>query len=310
MSDEGGAFVTPRAAELLALTELLSPHMAGGANRLAELMSQVQAADALLEADVPDEGDKEWLRGALRQVSGERIDHWRREIGRLHATMTSIVTLFDVGYPSNLRLIHNRPPVLFIRGRYLESDARAVAIVGTRAASDEGVGKAVELARQLSERQITVVSGLAQGIDTAAHSGAVNSGGRTIAVFGTGIDLVHPVRNRSLARAIERSGACVSQYWPSQRGAKWTFPLRNIVTSGLSLGTVVVEASETSGARLQANDARLHGKRLFLMRTLLEQPWAREMAADDPGVTIVDDVDDVVRAVEVDLCVNEPELVF
>ena len=132
-------------------------------------------------------------------------------------------------------------------------------------------------------------------------------------MFGTGTDHLHPKANRQLAKSIEGHGAVVSQFWPWQRPDRWTFPIRNVVTSGLSLGTVVVEASATSGAHLQAMDARRHGKRLFLMRSLVDgessQPWAKEMIGD-PGVTMVNDVDDVVAAIEGDLLLYEPELVF
>jgi DNA processing protein len=149
-----------------------------------------------------------------------------------------------------------------------------------------------------------VVSGLAAGIDTAAHLGAIEGGGRTIAVFGTGIDIVYPAQNGELAAQVALSGACVSQFWPTMRGARWTFPARNLVTSGLSIGTVVVEASETSGARLQAMAALDHGKRVLLLRRLAEgQPWAIE-AATRPGVIVVDSVDEVNDAVDLELRVD------
>jgi DNA processing protein len=176
-----------------------------------------------------------------------------------------------------------------------------MAVVGTRNPSRAGIDAAHRIATELAQRGVTVVSGLAEGIDTAAHSGALSAGGRTIAVFGTGIEVTFPAKNRSMATAISRSGACVSQFWPSLRGGRWTFPVRNVVTSGLSLGTVVVEAGETSGARLQAEEAVRHGKRVFLLRDLVSsQPWARAIA-DSPVAAAMDSVDDVVRAIDVDL---------
>jgi DNA processing protein len=220
-----------------------------------------------------------------------------------------MVDTIDADFPVNLRMIHDRPPFLMVRGDLAAGDDRAIAVVGTRRAGDEGRHAAYEIARQLADRGVTVVSGLAEGIDTAAHSGALSVGGRTIAVFGTGIEVVFPAKNRLLADAIARSGACVSQFWPSMRGARWTFPVRNVVTSGLALGTVVVEAGETSGARLQAEAALRHGKRVFLLDQLVRsQPWARAVAAR-PDVAAVDSVDQVVDAVEVDLIADAAVLV-
>jgi DNA processing protein len=303
-----GTPVQRRLPELLALTEMLSPYLAGGAQRLAEAMTEAETVDRLLDGSAPL-SDEEWIAVGRARVRSERVEHWRRELDRLETERVTVATLFDDAYPANLRLVHNRPPVLFIRGSIQHADSRGVAVVGARSASDAGLEAARSLADQLARRAVTVISGMARGIDTAAHAGALNAGGRTIAVFGTGIDQIHPRANYMLARSIERQGAVLSQFWPWQRGDRWTFPVRNVVTSGLSLGTVVVEASETSGAHLQALDAQRHGKRLFLMRSLvLRQPWAREISSR-PGVTVVDGVDDVVAAVDVDLLLYESELV-
>jgi DNA processing protein len=215
----------------------------------------------------------------------------------------------DDDYPANLRMIHNRPPFLMGRGSLGRDDERAVAVVGTRQASAEGRKAAYEIGRQLAEQSVTVISGLAEGIDTSAHRGALAAGGRTVAVFGTGIEIVYPAKNRALADAVASSGACVSQFWPSTRGARWTFPVRNLVTSGLSLGTVVVEAGETSGARLQAEAALRHGKRVFLLDRLARaQPWARAIASR-PDVVAVDSVDQVVAAIAIDLMTDTSVLV-
>jgi DNA processing protein len=207
-------------------------------------------------------------------------------------------------------MIANRPPILFVRGNLRDADERAMAVVGTRDASAEGVSAASKLACELAQREVTVVSGLATGIDTAAHSAALNCGGRTLAVFGTGISHVFPAGNRVLANQVARSGACISQFWPAQRGARWTFPLRNIITSGLTQGTAVIEASETSGARLQAHDALRHGKRLFLLAQLVtKQEWAKRLV-DAPGVTVVNSVDEILAGIELELCTRAPDLVF
>ena len=285
----------------LALAERLCPSMNGAsADRLADVLERLGPA-GLDRAAVLDTEDSEWIEKGFAAISAADCDRWGRVAAELKSDNIDVITSADGRYPDNLRMIHNRPPVLFVRGEFVPGDNRAVAVVGTRTASEAGVHAASEVARQLVARGITVISGLAEGIDTAAHAAALNAGGRTIAVFGTGIRRTYPRQNRGLARAIATSGACVSQFMPNQSGTRWTFPMRNIVTSGLSLGTVVIEAGPTSGAKLQAHDALRHGKRLFLLRRLVEsQQWARELA-ELPGVRAVDGTEEIVAAVDVEL---------
>jgi DNA processing protein len=285
----------------LALAERLCPSMNGAsAGRFADVLEAV-GPSGLHDLAALDEDDRRWITEALEQLSPGDRDRWDRTLAELRADGIGVVTSADDAYPTNLRMIHNRPPVLFVRGQLLTGDSRAIAVVGTRSASPEGLRAASEIAHQLVERGITILSGLAVGIDTAAHSAAINAGGRTVAVFGTGIRHVYPQQNRGLAKAIAASGACVSQFLPDQSGTRWSFPVRNIVTSGLSLGTVVVEAGPTSGAKLQAHDALRHGKRLFLLRRLVEsQDWARKLA-ELPEVLAVEGVEEIVSAVEIEL---------
>jgi DNA processing protein len=216
------------------------------------------------------------LRKGLREQA-ERADRVAAELDAAAAVGARLVTVLDDSYPANLRLIPNLPPFLFYRGDLRDDDARAVAVVGTREASEPGLQRAAAMSRMLAERQVTVVSGMARGIDTAAHRGALDAGARTIAVMGTGITRCYPSENRDLAEEIASSGALVSQFWPSRQPGKDTFPRRNIVTSGISQGTVVIEATSTSGAKMQARLALEHGKKVFLLRSLVtSQPWATD----------------------------------
>jgi DNA processing protein len=210
-----------------------------------------------------------------------------------------LVTVLDEGYPLNLQEVFNRPPFLFLRGDLQPQDSRAVAVVGTRQASEEGRAQARALASGLAEQGVTVLSGLARGIDTAAHEGALAAGGRTVAVLGAGIrQPIYPAENRGLARRILAQGALVSQFWPDAPPTQATFPLRNITMSGLALGTVVVEAHGQSGASLQARRCLEHGKRLFLVRSLvLREDWARRYA-EHPGVLVVDSAVDVIDVLD------------
>jgi DNA processing protein len=217
------------------------------------------------------------------------------EISLAEKAGARFVTVLDDDYPANLRMIPNLPPFLFIRGEILPDDLFSVAVVGTREASAEGLEKAERMARLLSERSVTVVSGLAYGIDTAAHTATLEAGGRTIAVLGTGITKTYPKENKGLAERIAATGALVSQFWPSRSGGRDTFPRRNVVTSGISQGTVVIEASSTSGAKMQARLALEHGKKVFLVTSLVTgQKWARQYV-DERGAIEVGQVDEVIR---------------
>lgn len=250
-------------------------------------------AGAVSEESRPANEARQLLAEALAQPEAlvRRVEHELQVAERVGA---DLITVLDDAYPANLRLIYNLPPFLFLRGSLRPEDAYAVAVVGTRQASPEGLKKARRMARALAEQSVTVVSGLAAGIDTAAHQAALDAGGRTIAVLGTGIAHTYPSENRQLAERIVLQGALVSQFWPSTRPSSYTFPRRNVVTSGISQGTVVIEATSTSGAKMQARIALEHGKRVFLLRSLVtDQPWAQRYLSR-PGAVETADIGDVV----------------
>lgn len=204
-----------------------------------------------------------------------------------------LTTVLDDDYPVNLRFIWDRPPFLFYRGELRAADAYALAVVGTRNPTDDGRRRAGKMAGLLVDAGVTVLSGLALGIDTAAHRAALAAGGRTIAVLGSGLDRIYPKDNTNLVEEIVERGAVVSQFFPQTPPTRGTFPLRNTVTSGLGQGTIVVEASHTSGARLQARLAIEHGKHAFLLKSLVESyDWAEQFARK-PGVIVVSDVEEV-----------------
>ncbi|MFD8521883.1 DNA-processing protein DprA [Streptomyces capillispiralis] len=231
-----------------------------------------------------DTGPSTDLRGVAAEIAG-----WEREGLRL-------VTVLDEDYPLLLRLVHQRPPLLFLRGRTVEDDLR-VAVVGTRTPTPEGLAHARAIAGGLAERGVTVVSGLAAGIDTAAHATALAAGGRTVAVVGTGLRRAYPAQNARLQEEIAERGLLISQFWPDAPPSKTSFPMRNAVMSGYSLATVVIEAAYRSGARMQARLALEHGRPVFLMRSLLTHEWAREYAAR-PNTTVIDGPEDVFRRLD------------
>jgi DNA processing protein len=207
------------------------------------------------------------------------LDRARADLARWDAQGMRLVTVLESDYPPNLHAVHDRPPMVFVAGRLTPADTNGIAVVGARKASAEGAATARAISEHLVDAGYTVVSGLAAGIDTAAHTAAFGRNGRTVAVIGTGLARCYPPENASLQRRIASDCAVISQFWPDSPPSRRSFPMRNAVMSGLTLGTVVVEASESSGARMQARLALAQGRPVFLLESLLAtQAWAREYA--------------------------------
>jgi DNA processing protein len=185
------------------------------------------------------------------------------EVERLERAQIRVLTWDDADYPPNLRQVYNPPPILYIRGRIEKRDEWAVAVVGTRRASVYGKEAARMLSTGLAQAGVTVVSGLAKGIDTLAHRTCLDTGGRTIAVMGCGLDIIYPPQNARLAAEIVERGALVSEYALGTRPEARNFPPRNRIISGLALGTVVVEADLGSGALITADFAAEQGREVF-----------------------------------------------
>lgn len=198
-----------------------------------------------------------------RIKEGSVLEEGRRELMRAKELGMDIITIREERYPSNLRQIPDPPPLLYVKGDLTEGDALAVAVVGSRRCSPYGRAFARKVSRELASRGVTVVSGMARGIDTEAHRGALEVGGRTIAVFGSGLDVIYPSENRGLFEEIWRNGAAVSEFPLSTPPERWNFPLRNRIISGLALGVVVVEASSRSGALITASMALEQGRSVF-----------------------------------------------
>jgi DNA processing protein len=210
-------------------------------------------------------------------LAAQLLEAARSELAGWQARGIRLTTVLDADYPENLRAAHDRPPLLFIAGRLAPGDGRAVAVIGSRRASRTGLARAGAIAKSLVEAGYTVVSGLASGIDAAAHTAALARGGRTLAVLGTGLDHSYPPENAALQQEIARDGCVISQFWPEVRPARENFPLRNALMSGISLATVVVEATHTSGTRTQIRAALKHGRPVLLARPVAEQAWARDL---------------------------------
>jgi len=260
---------------------------------LARIAQLADGLDILYRGIIPEDSQDARkslavLRGGLDDLTSaqERVE---RELDVAQRNGARLTTVIDHDYPANLRLVPNLPPFLFYRGHLQPDDAYSIAVVGTRQASLDGLRRAARMARELSGNGVHIYSGLARGIDSAAHTATLDSGGRTLAVIGTGISKCYPAENKKLADRIAENGAVLSQFWPSASPAKWTFPRRNITMSGLSQATCVIEAGSTSGAKLQARFAYEHGKQVFLLRSLTEaQPWAAKMLAERRAIAVED----------------------
>jgi DNA processing protein len=206
-----------------------------------------------------------------------------------------LLPLEDKGYPDLLRHIYDPPPVLYVKGKNLSLD-KAVAIVGTRRASRYGKETARKLAYELSSLGFTIVSGLAAGIDTCAHRGALDARGETIAVFGCGVDIIFPAENKSLAREIEASGSLVSEFPLGTGTEKGHFPRRNRIISGLSMGVIVVEGHYDSGAMITAKAALEQGREVFAVpgNVELDQSKGPHWLIKQ-GAKLVESVEDVLE---------------
>ncbi len=206
-------------------------------------------------------GVREDLARAIRGF--DEWDFIDAQLRRMRSCEARLITWNDDEYPTLLRQIHDPPPFLMAIGNVVPADAQAVAIVGSRGPTGYAIRMARELAEALAALGITVVSGLARGTDAAAHWGAIRGNGRTLSVLGSGVDVIYPPEHRALARAVQASGALLSELPMGAPPDAENFPARNRIVSGLSLGTVVVEAAEKSGSLITAIMAVEQGREVF-----------------------------------------------
>lgn len=221
-----------------------------------------------------------------------------RELAQVQAAGIDLLTWQSPDYPRYLREIPNAPPLLYRRGRLQENDQWAVAVVGTRRLTPYGRQVTRDLVTRLAHQGVTIVSGLARGIDAIAHQAALDAGGRTIAVLGSGLDTIYPPENRPLADRIiqEERGVIISEYALGVQPDAKNFPPRNRIISGLSLGVVVIEAGETSGALITANFAIEQNREVFAIPGSILSPVSRgPNRLIQQGAKLVTRVDDILE---------------
>lgn len=221
------------------------------------------------------------------------------ELAAIEKSGVTVLTPADAEYPENLRNIYDPPLALYIRGGFESRDRRTLAVVGSRQPSYYGREMARKLSYQLAYAGMTVVSGLARGIDTYAHEGAIAAKGRTIAVLGCGIDRVYPPENRLLAEKVAEAGAVVSEFPMGTKPDKQTFPIRNRVVAGLSLGVLVVEAPKNSGALITARMGLDQGRQIFAVPGRVDTPHSKgchQLIKD--GARLVEGAEDIMAEFE------------
>jgi DNA processing protein len=241
----------------------------------------------------------------IGEETAEAIANWEKsvdlagELKRITDFGCHVLISSDENYPASLREIYDPPLVLYVKGELTAKDKNAVAMVGSRQTTHYGLETARKLAYQLAYVDVTVVSGGARGIDTAAHQGALSAKGRTIAVLGTGINLIFPTENAELFQRISENGAVITQFPFNRPADKQSFPIRNRIVAGMTLGTIVVEANLTSGALITANFATEYGRQIFAVPGRIDSP--RSKGCHDlikKGAKLCEGVEDVLSEFE------------
>jgi len=241
--------------------------------RLLNYFGDLQTAWAAHEVDLRHSGLEESVMAILLTTRAKiSLD---AEMAKIEKAGAWLLTLNDEDYPNTLKAIDDAPAVLYIRGALTPTDDLALSVVGTRKATQYGRDVAHDLCKRLAQHGITIISGMAQGIDSAAHLGALAGGGRTIAILGCGVDVVYPRENRDLAQKIIANGALVSEFPIGTQPIPTNFPRRNRIVSGMALGVLVIEAPEGSGALITAELAAEQGREVFAVPGNILNPMSR-----------------------------------
>ena len=267
-----------------------------GPVRLRRLLDAFGSAEKILLA----RADQLAAIDGVPRALAENISHWQEfadptaQLKKAADLGAHVITAEDAEYPSALREIHDPPIVLYVRGQLTERDRNAVAVVGSRKCSHYATESAKKLSFQMAYAGLTVASGLARGIDTAAHQGALAAKGRTIAVIGSGLGELYPPENAELADRIAASGAVISEFPIDTKPDRQTFPIRNRIVTGLSFGVLVVEAGANSGALISANMAAEQGRTLYAVPGRIDAPAALgSNRLIQQGAKLVITVDDI-----------------
>ncbi len=274
-----------------------------GNHTIRRLLAAFGSAEKSIAATSAELAQIDGLTPDVRQqlIDGRSRAPLAQELELIEQHQCHIVTISDDTYPPLLKQIDDPPALLYIIGEFPLQDAPSIAIVGSRSPTEYGKTTSQQLSYQLAEHGITVVSGFARGIDTCVHRGALEAGGRTIAVFGCGLSIIYPETNRVLAAEIIESGALISEFPMTVPPRGKNFPRRNRVISGLTLGTLVVEASERSGSLITARHAAEQGREVFAVPGQIFSGVSRGThSLINQGATLINSVDDLLDALPQD----------
>ena len=284
------------------------PHL--GPVRLRRLLDVFDSPERVLSARRNELQGVDGLNEALIDslASWESVVNLQQELARIDGFGATVVTLDDADYPALLREIHDPPTVLYVWGKLEPRDHHAIGIVGSRRTSHYGLECAKKISYQIAYAGLTVVSGLARGIDTASHQGALAAKGRTIAVLGTGLNHLYPIENQALAEKIVSAGAVVTEFPMETTPDRQTFPMRNRIISGWGFGLLVVEAGLNSGALISAAQAADQGRNLYAIPGPIDRPTSQGgNRLIQQGAKLVMSVDDILEDVHT-LFPKAPEL--
>ena len=250
-------------------------------------------------------------RGELNAINGltqeivdsivlwESLVDLQRELYQIEEFGAAVLTLDDQEYPTQLREIHDPPTALYVWGKLEPRDRHAIGVVGSRRTSHYGLECAKKLSYQITHSGLTVVSGLARGIDTAAHQGALAAKGRTVAVLGAGLNILYPAENQALAEKIVTSGALATEFPMDTTPDRQTFPMRNRIISGWGFGLLVVEAGYNSGALISASQAAEQGRNLYAIPGPIDRPTSHGTnRLIQQGAKLVMSVEDILEDVQ------------
>ncbi len=275
-----------------------------GSIRIRRLLEYFGSAESVLSAGLEKiEQSAIAPPSVARNIASFKKESFlKEELNLVKKNKASFVTLFDQEYPKNLKEIPDAPIVLYVKGTLCKENDLAVALVGSRRASFYGLSTAEKLAMQLAELGLTVVSGMARGIDTAAHRGALKAKGLTLAVLGCGLTHAYPLENKKLFEEIAQKGGVVSEFSMQTPPIAHNFPRRNRIISGLSLGVVVVEASQKSGALITSDFALEQGREVFAVPGKVDNPSAKGVNnLIKQGAKLISTVDDIIEELKLPL---------
>ena len=271
-----------------------------GPHRIRSLVGHFGSSQAVLDAEIKELSHVENIDEKIAHNIKSKVDHAfaNHQLSLIEKHKIKLITYWDKEYPDILKKIYDPPVLLYVKGSLWEDDENGIGVVGTRTASQYGRWVAERFGEDLARMGVTVVSGMARGIDTCAHRGAIKGGGKTVAVMGCGIDIIYPPENQKLYEQIAENGAVISEFSMGTDPVGAYFPRRNRIISGLSLGTVVVEAGKKSGALITAYLALDQGREVFAVPGSIRSfrsKGAHKLIKE--GAKLVESVEDIIAEI-------------